>query len=523
MSITNGHMSSSIIYRYTLVPKNTGKYTIPSFTMQHEGGTYKTEPIQVTILPAGKAPQQSRDSAASDASAAQRNLFVTASVDKPSAFVNEQVNYTFKFYRRIRLLANPQYTPANFTGMWTEDTAPKNYYSTVNGAQYLVTEVKTLLFPTKPGRFNLGEAALQCNVEDFSQNDPTSDAFFSSFFSGGRTQVVRTNPVSFNVLPLPEEGRPAGFSGAVGNFNIAASIDKRSVKANEPVTLTVTISGSGNIKTVPEPQLPDWQDFKKYETVSSLNVNKDEDRLKGSREFKTIIVPLTAGEKTIKPLTFAFFDPVKRSYKVVSTGELKLDVKPAAPGTSAETAVTGLKGGLKVMASDIRYIKTPGSWKRAAGPLYEKPWFLALNAFPLVFLGIFFGYATWQRKLTGDVAFARRLRATSTAKKFLKKAKALMNSGVKAEDYYLAVSKALLEYVADKTNVSADGLTAASLEEILTERKVSRETIAAAAKILDECSMVRFAPTSVTPEMNRAVYDEAEEVIGRLEKEMRLK
>jgi len=332
---------------------------------------------------------------------------------------------------------------------------------------------------------------------------------------------VHTNPVSINVLPLPAQGKPSNFSGAVGQFRITASIDKNSVRANEPVTLTVLISGAGNIKTIPEPALPPWPDFKKYETVSSLNINKDEAVVKGSKEFKTVIVPLTAGQRTIKPIVFPYFDPNAKAYRTASSEAMTLDVKPAAPGSAQAAGVSGIKNQVNVFTSDIRYIKMLNRWKNPEGYLFQKQWFIALNAFPLVILSILFVFVKWQEKLSGDVAFARRLRASSTAKKYLKKAKVMLNSKANAADYYNAVSRALLEFIANKTNVSADGLVTASIGEILTARKVQAETIARVAKLLDECNLARFAPVNVTPEMMQSVYDETGDVIGRLEKEMR--
>jgi hypothetical protein len=525
LSIVNGQMSSSIIYHYTLVPKNVGKYTINPITLQYDNKTYNTDPIQIEVLPAGKAPAQPGPGGqAADKTVpaeAQKNLYITATVDRPTAYVNEQIVYNFKFYRRIKLLANPAYTPANFTGFWTEDTAPKNYYAAINGSQYVVTEVKTILFPIKPGKFNLGAASLQCSVQDFNQDDPSADEFFSAFFSGAKTQVVHTNPVSITVLPLPEQGKPANFSGAVGRFKISASIDKNSVRANEPVTLTVLIDGTGNIKTIPEPSLPPWPDFKKYETVSSLNINKDDDTVKGSKEFKTVIVPLTAGQRTIKPISFSYFDPKEKAYRTTYTEQLVLDVKPAAPGSAQNSGISGIKNEVNVFTSDIRYIKSLNAWKTSGGYLYLQPWFISLNAFPLALLGILFVFVKWQEKLSGDVAFARRLRASSTAKKYLKKAKTMLSSHADASEYYNAVSRALLEFIANKTNVSADGLVSTSIGEILIARKVQPETIASLNKIIDECNLVRFAPTSVTPEMMQAVFNETADVIGRLEKEMR--
>lgn len=521
LSIVNGQMSSSVIYRYILVPKNVGKYTIRPITMQFDNKTYQTQPIAVEVMPAGRAPKSGQNQPAglpATTTENQKDLFITAAVDKNTAYVNEQVVYTFRFFRRIRLLSNPAFHPADFTGFWTEDTAPKNYFTTINGLQYAVTEVKTLLFATKPGKFNLGSATLQCSVEDFNRNDPSADQFFASFFSGGRTQMLNTNPVTVTVIPLPEKGRPSNFSGAVGSYSIKASLDKTNVKANEPLTLSLTISGEGNIKTIVDPNLPDWHDFRKYETASTLNLSKEGDTLKGSKEFKTIIVPLTAGPKKIKPVTLSYFDPKSRSYRTASTGVLSVQVAPAAPGSAPTLSVLQSKNEINVLNSDIRYIKLSPAPARK-GYLYKDRSFLLANALPLAGLLALFGYLGWTKKLSADPAFARRLRASGAARKYLKNAKKLAAAG-KTGEYYCAISRAVLQYIADKANVSADGLTAASIGTILTQKRVSPETIARVTEITGECDLVRFAPVSVTSEMMPKIYAETEELIGKLEKEM---
>jgi len=232
-------------------------------------------------------------------------------------------------------------------------------------------------------------------------------------------------------------------------------------------------------------------------------------------------VPLTAGSKTIKPVEFSFFDPKERAYRTIATEPLPLEVKPPAQGSSPNLPLAASKNEVSVMTSDIRYIKSPVAWESYGGYLFDKPWFLALNAFPLLFLGLFFGYVRWQEKLSGDVAFARRLRASSAAKKFLKKARALLDAGAPAADYYNAVSRALLEFIANKSNVSADGLTTASIAEILISKKVPPESVNKVSEILEECNLVRFAPTTATLEMMKAVFALTGETIARLEKEMR--
>lgn len=529
ISIINGKMSSQVSFNYVLVPRTTGKFTIGAVTLPHEGRTYQTQPIPVEVIPAGKGPAGRASQAAPGAGPGQvpdggnRNLFVTATLDKTAAYVSEQVIYTFRFYRNVRLLSNPNYQPPNLSGFWTEDMPPKNFYATVDGQQYMVSEVKTVLFPTKAGAFDLGRAALQCHIEDFNPADPFSDDFFRGFFSGGKAQTVQSKSLSLNVLPLPEGGKPAGFNGAVGSFRVAASLDKRSVKAGEPVTLTLTVSGTGNIKTLPEPKLPDWPDFRKYETASSLNVSKDGDVLKGSKDFKTIIVPLTPGVKTIQPLVFSFFDPAAKKYRTETTAALSLEVKPGA--VSAQTAPAqpqdGQASGVKIVNRDISYLKTLRAWPAApSGPLYANPVFIAFNALPVLFLGFLFGYRKRQERLSRDVAFARRLRASGVARRYLKQAKSLLKPNA-SHEFYAALERSLLEYIAGKLNVSPVGLTTAAIEKMLLAREVNADTIAAIRTAIDECGFARYAPAAVSMDMMERSYAAGDELIGRLEKELK--
>ena len=530
ISIVNGHMSSSTSFRFVLAPRITGKFTIPPITIQHEGKTYQTQPIQIEVTNAGSSPvtsaPSSRGGAVSRQGADQKSIFITATVDKQQAYVNEQIAYTFRFYRRVRLLSNPQYAPPNFSGFWTEDTPPKNYNATLNGHQYLVTEVKTLLFPTRPNKFHLGNATLQCSVEDFNPADPASNDFFSNFFSGGRTQTLQSTPVSITVLPLPDAGKPNEFNGTVGRYNIKASIDKPRTAVNEPVTLTITVEGAGSIKTIAEPKLPEWTDFRKYETINTMNLSKEEGTLKGSKTFKTVLVPQTPGKKTIPAIPFVYFDPASKKYVTAMTGSLSLDVSPAAPGSVVPPApAQGMSPsqparGVKVENTDINYIKMPSRWAVYHGPLYRRMWFILINGIPLFLLGLLYAYLKWQERLTNDVAFARRLRASGVAKKYLRKARSLMHEST-ASEYYYALSRGLFEYIAHKFNLSPDGLTISAATELLTTKNVSQTTAARVKELLEQCDLVRFAPTTVTREMMGKSYSDMARLFGTLEKELK--
>ncbi len=526
ISIINGQMSSSVSFHYTLVPKSTGKFTIPPITLSYTNKTYSTSPIEIEVTASGVSqaqatPQGIKPSGGQIPGTGNiKNIFVTASLDRNTAYINEQVVFTFRFYRRVQLLSNPQYNAPDFTSFWTEDTPPKNYQSTVNGVNYLVSEVKTLLFPTKSGKFEIPAATLTCNIEDFSRNDPFADDFFSGFFSTGKTQALRTSPLSLTVKPLPESGKPGDFKGAVGNFKISGSVDKTSVKAGEAVTLTVTVSGSGNIKSLPEPLLSNILNFRKYETVNSMDIDSSQGTLRGSKTFKTILVPEVSGQKTISPISYSFFDPIRNKYITEKTTQLYIEVKPGEARASA--SYPGLKasqGEIKVINQDIEYIKPLEKWKNYSGHIYEKPGFFLANIIPALALFASFIYLKWKEKITSDVSFARRLRASKTARKYLRQAKALM-SREKSFEYYGSISRAILEYIGHKLNVSAEGLTLNIIEGLLLEKKISTETISGIKQLLEESDMARFSPATVTDEMVRNTYLSAERMIEMLEKEL---
>ena len=525
ISIINGQMSSSTAFHFTLVPKSTGKFSIPAITLNYGNQAYSTSPIPVEVTASGaaavSAPARGEASnAAPQPQGSVKNIFVTASLDKNTAYVNEQVVFTFRFFRRVQLLSNPQYNAPNFTSFWTEDAPPKNYATTVNGVRYLVSEVKTLLFPTKPGRFEIPGATLICNIEDFDRTNPFADDFFSGFFSSGKTQTLHTNSLALNVRALPEN-KPGDFKGAVGRFTISATMDKALARVGEPITLTATVSGSGNIKTLSEPDLTNMPGFRKYETVSSMNVDSSQGMLRGSKTFKTVLVPETPGKKLIGTIGFSFFDPGQGKYVSARSSQIVVDVKPAQGGAAVQYTGAGQNSGeIKVINRDIEYLKILKNWKNYSGPVYKNVIFLLINFLPLLLLAAAVLYLRWAEKLTSDVSFARRLRASKTARKYLKQAKALLKTE-RAHDFYSAVSRSLIEYIAHKLNVSPEGVTLGALEEKLLQKNLKPDTIAEIRKMLEECDMIRFSPASATDDMIKNSYRNAETLIEKLEKELR--
>lgn len=517
-SMINGKVSSSSSYRYLLTPRRTGTLTIGKARVKAGDSTYETNSITVTVTAAqggttpspGLAPGEERGGD-------DRDLFITTSVSRKSPYVQEQMILTFRFYQRVNLLESPDYTAPTTTGFWSEDLPPQRTFNEViNGRRYYVTEVRTALFATAPGEFTIGAARLECAVPSVRRNidrDPFS-LFGQSMFESRKVSLA-SDPIKVTVKPLPP-GAPKEFAGAVGQFDLSARIDKSSIPQGEPVTLNVRVTGTGNIKTVPDLTFPALQEFKVYDSSSSSDVTKVEGVVKGTKSYQQILVPLKAGALAIPPIALAFFDPAEGVYRTVKSEPLQVMVTPGSAGAGGMNA-GGPRSEIEIVGQDIRFIRQDMGRVRTAGQrLWNSPafWFLQLLPAAMV-LGALF-YERHRRRLEEDQGFARGLRSTREAGKRLRKARAL--AATPDPGFYSEVSAAVRGYVADKFNRSAAGLTHAEIQDLLARRGVNGETAGRLLNLLDTCDMARYAPAADGAGDRERVLAEAGEVINVLRK-----
>ncbi len=505
-SFINGQASSEVTYSYILVPQAPGNYTIPALSLTMQGQTLTTQPISIKVVSGSKAPSPSRPSAKqpsssrSSSNTPQRNLFVTTAIDKKKPHVGEALTLTFRFYHRVYRIGQLSYAPPETTGFLSEDLPPERRLAeTINGLAYSIVELKTALFPTSPGKFTIGPAALQVQIRNLSRRFDF-DSIFDDFFSSGKAVTLRSDPIQMTVLPLPKENRPKHFNGDVGHYQISASIDKTSVQVHEPLTLTVTISGKGNIKAIAEPPLPPMEGFKSYETLSSLNISKTGYRVHGSKVFKTVLKPEVSGSLTIPSLSFSFFDPRTRSYITKETSPIQVHVSPSdTPEGSPASAPVITPEGVKIIGKDIRFIKEAAPPKPFQMPFHKSLFFLWMNLIPgLSFLTIWSSKTIHARAHADPVGMAFR-RARVKAEKNLRTAK----HHLQKEDfaaYYAHAHKIFLEYLGDKTAAPAHGLTWDKVQEQLNKTNASKDLIRDTQYLWENFDMVRFTPSLLNKE-----------------------
>ena len=381
MQIINGQVSSGVDYSYILIPRKAGTFEIGPATLSDGGNTVESNTITLTIA-AGESRQ---------ATAARQDLFITAGVSNTNPYVNEQVIYTFKLFRSIRI-ANANLDSPYFQGFRVESLGKEKEYETIiNGKTYIVTEVRQALFPTREGTFEIDPAKLSCDVLMQSRrrsffDDPFVDSFFG--FSKTEPKILHTNPITLEVQPLPLEGKTALYSGLVGTFSISTAVSKKQLEAGDTTTLTITIKGSGNIRDAAAPEFPAVPDFKIYDDKPVLSIQEGGERFGGTFTLKKALVPLKEGSLQVPELAFTYFDPARGSYELCKSAPLTIEAAP--PGNKDKLQLVEALGTvtskeeIKIIGKDILPINTSHA---ALRPCRIDPWhwmYLVYFTFPIL-------------------------------------------------------------------------------------------------------------------------------------------
>jgi hypothetical protein len=523
IQIINGAQSASLNFTYLVQPKRIGSFTIGSAIIVQKGTTYKTEPIKISIVKGDDKPkQQNNDNQISEAEIA-KNLYIRASVDKTKAFKGEQVTVVYKLYTRLSIASQmginklPQYQ-----GFWAEEleTANNINFTTeiIGGKQFRVGILKKVaLFPTQTGSLEVTPFELTVPIEIQKQRDGKSiwDDFFGDPF--GRSQRYEFNAksdvVKIEVESLPT-GQPDSFNGAVGDFSFEANLNNTTVKSNEPLTLNINISGSGNIKLLEMPEVNLPNGFEKYEPKINDQINR-KGKISGTKTGEYLFVPRVVGTREIPPIEFSYFNPANKKYVTLKSESFTIDIKPG--DKQAATEVVG-KEDVKELGTDIRFIKTSfDDITKREKYFINSTGFLFASILPVIF-GI--GLIGWKRrydKLHGNVVLLRYQKAQKVAKNRLKTAKKLMDTQ-NHKDFYTELSSALFGYLEDKLHISKSEFTIEKASDELKNRNIFDELIKDLKTGAEKCEFVRFAPGAEKSTAMQEMYNEIADVIINLEK-----
>lgn len=533
VQIVNGSMSQTLTFSYYLAAKKEGTFIIGAASVSVGGHVIQSNPVNIEVVKAGSGT--SAGSASQQKNSGQgnsENLFARTHVSKSKVYVGEQVQVVHKVYTRMNLKGFQDIKLPSYNGFWAQEASRNAQYEVttenIDGINYNVVEIKrTYLFAQRTGKIEIEPMVAECIVREKTGrgSDPLSQIFGNDPFFGMSSYrdvpySIKSNALSLEVLPLPA-GQPDGFSGAVGQFSVQASVDKEKVKANEGINLKITISGKGNIKLADAPKMEFPDEFESYDPKSSENISTGNGSVTGNKTFEYLIVPRHEGIYKITPGEFSYFDPEKKTYVTLPSREFTITVEKGDGSVSANlpSISSPSKEEVKMVGQDIRFIKSDSSTLRKKGDyFYSSPYFFAGMALsPLLFLA----FVTVRRRhiqRNSDLVAVRNRNARKIARKLLSAAERSMKEQNK-EKFFENVLGALNGYAANKMNIPVADLSREKITGMLKEKNVPEDLINAYSKLMDECEFARYAPGLQSGDLSY-VFKRAEEIITETENKL---
>lgn len=527
VQIINGNTSSSITYTYILMAKEEGEFSIPGATIVANGNQMASNSVKIKVLPPDKAndisgkSNQSVDKPTSGSGISGQDLFITASASKTNVYEQEAFLLTFKIYTLVDLRGFDNVKLPDFKGFHSQEVElPNNQKWSLEhykGRNYHTTVYRQfVLFPQQAGKLTIEPARFDASIAKVVQSaDP-----FDAFFNGGSNYVeikksLSTPKVTINVNPLPA-GKPADFSGGVGEFSISSSINAKDLKTNDAVTIKLIISGTGNLKLLSTPEIKFPEDFEVFDPKVDNKVRLTQEGLSGSKVIEYLAIPRHPGTYKIPSVSFSYFDIKSKSYKTLTTEDYEIKVERGAGNADQVIANFTNKQDLKVLGEDIRYIKLNDvRLQRKGDILYGSLVYWLWYIIPAIAFIIFFIIYRKQAVENANVAKMRTKKANKVATKRMKLAGKLLAEN-KKEAFYDEVLKALWGYISDKLNIPISRLSKDNIEEKLRNHGVSEELIKSFLDALNECEFARFAPGDESQAMDK-VYSSSIEVMSKME------
>lgn len=527
--MVNGHTSSSssITYTYIICANKAGTYSIPAAHISVGGKTIASNQLRIKVSGASRQGAQGQQGQGegglrpAGSRISGSDLFIKVSANKRRVHEQEPILLTYKVYTLVDLTSLKGNMP-DLKGFHTQEVQlpqQKSYkIETINGRPYrTVTWSQYVMFPQITGKLEIPSITFDGIVIQQNRDvDP-----FEAFFNGGSGYVevkkkIKAPGLTIQVDPLPV--RPAGFSGGVGSFTISAQLNKTDIKANNPVTLRVIVSGRGNLKLIKKPEVKFPKDFDTYDAKVTDKTKLTSNGVEGNMVYDFLAVPRNQGKYEIPPIEFVYYDTEANAYKTVKTQAFTLNVAKGS-GSASVSDYTG-DAADDQLNKDIRGIKTGDADVHDIGDFFfgSTAYWVAMCVLAAIFVSLFVVFRH-RAIANANIDRMRGKKANKVATKRLKKANRLMLDG-KASLFYDEVLRALWGYVGDKLSIPVEKLSRENISQRLAERSVGDETIALFIGALDECEFERYAPGDVKGNMSKT-FEAAMTAIMRIEETMK--
>lgn len=501
ISIINGQYSSVHAYNYSIFPSKTGRVQIPAITLTIDGKIFTTQPIDIDIVDATKVQQNAAAATNNEAVSLRDKIFMEVSTPSVNVYLGQKVPIRIKLFINQLPIRNLQFPKLEQNGFTLENFAqPPQYNEVVNGVNHTVVDYQGFIYPTRTGEINIGPIQIQGSLlyKTKGSNRISSSGFFnddllSTMFDSYQERPISVNAdvMKINVLPLPLEGRPNNFTGAVGQMSFSASISPQEVRVGDPVTLRMQLTGVANFKSLNMPTFIDER-FKTYDPIIKDTEN--------GRTLEQVIIPDSEAITNVPAIAFNYFDPIAKEYKVIAQGPFGLKVMPLSK--NQEFKAVGFsdlsQGDAGQTLPQVDYIK-----KYVTTPLQSilhmaskwQFWAIFMALIALLICGFLF--KNFREKLQSNVAFSRRLKASKNARLGIKTAKEFLDSN-RPKEFYHALVKTLCDLIADKLHKTSPSLTFFEIKNILEAKGNAEISISQIKSIFEHSDLVQYASGQVS-------------------------
>ncbi|NVK51857.1 MAG: protein BatD [Flavobacteriaceae bacterium] len=511
-SWVNGKVSFSQGYTYILQPTAKGSFTIPGATILYKGKKLTSNAVKMTVLKAVDIPPNPND----PNYIAQQNVHLVAEVSKTKPYVGEGIYVEYKLYvsenisvRDFTVTESPQYN-----GFWNQEIKINNLQikrGIYNGENYrYVVLKKALLIPTKSGKL-----AIEPMKMDILIGVPTGrEDFFRNPISRNITKTFASPSKTISVKALPLEGKPENFNGAVGNFMFSVTANKNDLKANESSQIKVAVTGKGNLKLFEIPKIETPKELEIFTPEHKEVVQTTLSGIRGSVYDLYTVVPQYKGKYKIPSASFSYFNPEEKKYKTIATDDLYVNVLEGKEIVTNTNVVA--KKDIAITGKNFRYIQTKTTFKSLKKEdFFKTNLFYILLILPLIAIPIGIVIYNKASKRNSDLAGVKQRKADRLARKYLSEAKNQLGN---KEAFYIALEKALHNYLKAKLQIETADISRDKIREILQNKTVEATTIQKFIEVLDNCDFARYTP--ITDVMMNDEYQNAIQVITALDKNL---
>ena len=546
IQMVNGSVTRSTrnSYTYALQASREGTFRIGSAFVMIEGNKVSSEPFEIKVLPDDGSnaassggsgvssnqgqPQQNTN----DPQVSGKDLFLRCIPSKKSVCVGDQVVLVYKLYTKVPVSSITVSKMLSYAGFWTKDLSDnsgklKQSSEYINGIEYTTAEIQRIVIvPQRSGKLTIDPMSMECIAQIRTERssrrsmDPFEAFFNDPFFNNNITNVQKelsSQSLSIDVKALPENGKPDSFTGAVGNFKFTSSIDKEELSTNEAVTITLTVSGTGNVELLqmPEPVFP--PDFEVYDPKITTSTDATSQGLTGTKKAEYLAIPRRAGTFSIPPVEFTFFNPSTETYQTLLSEPYELSVRKGKESESEGGVYASTQEDIKYLGSDVRHIMNDGANLKPKHSNFfaSSVYFAILFGLLVVFIALLF-ILKKRAEMAKDTAANRNRKADKVARGRLKNA----YQHLKAKDqekFYVEMSQALWGYIADKLGIERSKLSMETVSETMREKNVPNELTQQFVDTLNSCEFARFAPGSAEEKMDE-IYQRGIDVISKAEK-----